>query len=43
MERKFERKVEQDKPLGSIVNQKKNKDFDLDAETVNEKQKKKEK
>ena len=43
MERKFEPKTDQNKPLGSIVNTEKNKDFDLDATTVTEKQKKKQK
>ncbi len=38
MERKFERTVEQNKPLGSLGDRSKNKDFDLDSKTINKKQ-----
>ncbi len=43
MERKFERKTEQDQPLGNMAKTNKNKDFDLESETLTDKEKKKEK
>ncbi len=43
MERKFERKVTQDKPLGSFGDRSRPKDFDPATETINEKSKEKDK